>query len=259
VIILIFLLIKVAALFVGDSSVSVENVPLIKAEVVEIKKMPSNSLMQKRVEKEQMNVYDIVENKKDNEVIPVFKVETETKPPETMDIDGDEFNVFAEDQRMLTEKINELSEIGALERVEVPKKQQKPEPEKNVVSSMKVNESNAKKNKTNVNDLEKLGNGALIKNIKQHKDVKPSDIKIQLLAMKSREALVEYWKDLAKRYKSLFDNKNYYVEKVEINNVGTMYRLQVGNFGDENEALTFCKEYVRVANKGKLDCIVVKE
>ena len=103
-----------------------------------------------------------------------------------------------------------------------------------------------------------MGNKSLIINLKEHKDKKPT-VKIQLLALKSRNSVIEYWEELNKKYKQLFNDKNYYIESVDLNNVGIIYRLQVGDFESYDLANNFCKEYIKVANKNRIDCIIIKE
>ena len=79
------------------------------------------------------------------------------------------------------------------------------------------------------------------------------------MALKSRDGLIKYWDDLNNDLNKLFRDKNYYIEKVNLNNTGIIYRLQVGNFKDKDSATEFCKEYIKMTNKNKIDCIVVKE
>ena len=166
------------------------------------------------------------------------------------------------EQEMLANKINEINEEEIVDDL--------PRDEKQNIKAKEIVEDNDKKVpnikinskdnniKTNIMDLEKLGNKSLIINLKEHKDKKPS-VKIQLLALKSRNSVIEYWEELNKKYKQLFNDKNYYIESVDLNNVGIIYRLQVGDFESYDLANNFCKEYIKVANKNRIDCIVIKE
>ena len=166
------------------------------------------------------------------------------------------------EQEMLANKINEINEEEIVDVL--------PKDEKQNIKAKEIVEDNDKKVpnikinskdnniKTNIMDLEKLGNKSLIINLKEHKDKKPS-VKIQLLALKSRNSVIEYWEELNKKYKQLFNDKNYYIESVDLNNVGIIYRLQVGDFESYDLANNFCKEYIKVANKNRIDCIVIKE
>ena len=52
---------------------------------------------------------------------------------------------------------------------------------------------------------------------------------------------------------------NYYIENVSLDNIGNMYRLQVGMFDNEQSANNFCKEYIKLTNKNKIDCIIIRE
>lgn len=125
-------------------------------------------------------------------------------------------------------------------------------------SSTKININIADKTASNdVGNLEKLGNTALVKNLRNNLDVKPG-VKVQLLAMKSQESLVKYWNELNELYPSLFSDKTYYVDKSNIRGGVIIYRLQVGNFDSYESADNFCEKFVKAANKSRVDCITIK-
>ena len=243
-----------------------DNVPLVKSQVEAIKRLPEKEggLV---VDNLDVSVYDVIDNNEDTDLNPVVK-----KTKQNINLKENINDNILLEQDLLTQKINDISqsdeplqkeksieikqsEIYNTEKIEEPVKasdiSQKPK------ANIKIN-NNKKKPTTNVNDLKKLGNESLIRNLKEKKDIKPGT-RVQLLALKSKDGLVEYWEKLNTKYSKLFVDKNYYIEKVNLNNTSTIYRLQIGNFKDKNSANDFCKEYIKITNKNKVDCIVVKD
>ena len=257
IILLIIASVKIIKSFYKDEITNINNIPLIRAQSKDIKILPTNTggLV---VDNLDINVYNVLDNKDNKNVNPIVKKTQQNI--ETPELSSN--NDIITEQEMLANKINEIHEEEIVDDL--------PKDEKQDIKANEVVEDNDKKVpnikinskdnniKTNIMDLEKLGNKSLITNLKEHKDKKPS-VKIQLLALKSRNSVIEYWEELNKKYKQLFNDKNYYIESVDLNNVGTIYRLQVGDFESYDLANNFCKEYIKVANKNRIDCIVIKE
>lgn len=257
IILLIIASVKIIKSFYKDEITNINNIPLIRAQSKDIKILPTNTggLI---VDNLDINVYNVLDNKDNKNVNPIVKRTQQNI--ETLELLSN--NDIITEQEMLANKINEIHEEEIVDDL--------PKDEKQDIKANEVVEDNDKKVpnikinskdnniKTNIMDLEKLGNKSLITNLKEHKDKKPS-VKIQLLALKSRNSVIEYWEELNKKYKQLFNDKNYYIESVDLNNVGTIYRLQVGDFESYDLANNFCKEYIKVANKNRIDCIVIKE
>lgn len=257
IILLIIASVKIIKSFYKDEITNINNIPLIRAQSKDIKILPTNTggLV---VDNLDINVYNVLDNKDNKNVNPIVKKTQQNIETPELSSNNDIIN----EQEMLANKINEIHEEEIVDDL--------PKDEKQDIKANEVVEDNDKKVpnikinskdnniKTNIMDLEKLGNKSLITNLKEHKDKKPS-VKIQLLALKSRNSVIEYWEELNKKYKQLFNDKNYYIESVDLNNVGTIYRLQVGDFESYDLANNFCKEYIKVANKNRIDCIVIKE
>lgn len=261
----ILISVKIVKILSSDSYDSVENIPLIKGPAKDIKRLPEKEggLI---VDNLDVSVYDVIDKNKDISSNPIVK-----KTKQNINLKENVNDNILLEQDLLTQKINEINheenlpqqekliEIKSNEIYKTPTAEksntanttpQKPK------TNITIN-NNEKRSTTNVNDLKKLGNESLIKNLKEKKDVKPG-VKVQLLALKSKDGLVEFWEDLNKKYSKLFSNKNYYIEKVDLNNTSTIYRLQIGNFIDKESATEFCKEYTKLTNKNKVDCIIVK-
>lgn len=274
-ILLILISIKIIQNLYTDINVS--NVPLIKAQYKTIKELPSDTggLV---VDNLNINVYDVIDNNDNKNTNPIVN-----KTKQNIDMVNNLSNDILVDQEMLASKIDEIQNDNELNNMnELDNDTSKAENINNTTNTINndninnivkvesVNKTtektesnitiNNKKNKikTNVEDLSKLGNRALINNLKQHKDIKPG-IKVQLLALKSKNGLIEYWNDISNKYSQLFKDKNYYIENVNLDNVGKMYRLQVGMFDNEQSAHDFCNNYIKLTNKNKIDCIIIRE
>lgn len=257
IILLIIVSVKIIKSFYKDEITNINNIPLIRAQSKDIKILPTNTggLV---VDNLDINVYNVLDNKDNKNVNPIVKKTQQNI--ETPELSSN--NDIIIEQEMLANKINEINEEEIVD--DLPKDEKQNIKAKEIVEDNDKKVPNIKINskdnniKTNIMDLEKLGNKSLITNLKEHKDKKPS-VKIQLLALKSRNSVIEYWEELNKKYKQLFNDKNYYIESVNLNNVGTIYRLQVGDFESYDLANNFCKEYIKVANKNRIDCIIIKE
>lgn len=292
----LLILIKIIKLFSSDSNENIESVVLIKSNVKNIKKLPDKEggLV---VDNLNISVYDVIDNNKDTEVNPIIKktkqnidlnqnnndiiLEQELLAEKINEISQNETilenvnqeeNINQEENKIQKENINK--EEVAVKAIDIDNNLEDIKDNNNLINAsnnsinnniVNNNEVNAnikiisteeKENKTNINELKKLGNEALIKNLKEKKDIKPG-IRVQLLALKTKDKLVEYWKKLNKDYNKLFFDKNYYIEKVNVNGTDLIYRLQVGNFLDEESAKNFCKEYIKITNRNKLDCIII--
>ena len=257
IILLIIVSVKIIKSFYKDEITNINNIPLIRAQSKDIKILPTNTggLV---IDNLDINVYNVLDNKDNKNINPIVKKTQQNI--ETPELSSN--NDIIIEQEMLANKINEINEEEIVD--DLPKDEKQNIKAKEIVEdndkkvpNIKINSKN-NNIKTNIMDLEKLGNKSLIINLKEHKDKKPS-VKIQLLALKSRNSVIEYWEELNKKYKQLFNDKNYYIESVDLNNVGIIYRLQVGDFESYDLANNFCKEYIKVANKNRIDCIVIKE
>lgn len=255
--ILIFIKI-VKIVFRDNNNQNIENIPLIKATKENIKRVPEEQggLV---VDNLDVSVYNVLDNNKQTNSNPIVK-----KTKQDLNLKENIDDSILLEQDLLTQKINEINdseenlntEIKSTEPTQIQSKNEIIVDKNKLNTNIKIN-NNEKKSTTNVNDLKKLGNESLVKNLKEKKDVKPG-LKVQLLALKSKDSLITYWEEIKNKYSTLFSDKNYYIEKVDINHSGVIYRLQVGNFNDRDSALEFCNEYIRLTNKNKTDCIVAK-
>lgn len=205
---------------------------IIKSEVSSIKKLSAED--EKNLK---LNIYNIVNNEK-KEDISLFKTQNIIKNE-----DVDAFSII-EDKRLLEDKINEIviENEGEISKIE-----------KSIVKVVKE-----EKPSSMVSDIKKIGNKSLMENIKNNKDIKPSEFKVQLIALSNRDNIVKYWENIKEKYPNLLDSKNYYIEQNDKSSVASLYKLQLGSFENENDANGFCNEYIKITNKSKIDCIVVK-
>jgi hypothetical protein len=222
VIIFIFIIVKIISIF--NKKVPTENIPLIKGKEI-IKIFPNQK---EKTEQASLSIYDIVDKKNTDDNIIIKKNEIITKEIELSEID------FLKEQQLLAEKIDEVNNIKENKNIKIVKKQ-----------------------KTDIDDLKKLGNAKLIENIKKSKYIKPSNYKIQIAALKNRNTLLKYWNSLTEKYDFLKEQP-YYIEQVSSDIIGLIYRLQLINFNTEKDANIFCEKYIKLTNQTKNDCLVIK-
>ncbi|GMO57064.1 MAG: hypothetical protein Ta2D_02630 [Rickettsiales bacterium] len=197
-------------------------------------------------------IYDVIDNK-DGDMTTIFK-----KPPiiKTAENNEDYTNIIA-DQEGLADIIDDViiddvkpkKPAKTAEKVVVEKKEPVAEPKYKAGNETAIN---------NIKNLEKLGNASLVKNLKQNKDMKPSEYKIQLSASSDRAKLLNFWNETEKKYQGLFKDKTYYIENYSDNNLN-LHKLQIGTFETEIDANSFCNDYIKLANKKSDDCIVVRD
>ena len=155
------------------------------------------------------------------------------------------------DQQSLKRKIDEINNNDTKNNIEANDDKIQDMVKK---TNIKVNKPTTKSN--NLDELKKLGNSALINNLKQNKDIKPG-IKVQLMASKNKQNLLSYWDKLKVEQETLFLEKNYYIEESVLNDNSSIYRLQVGTFDTRESANQFCQEYIEITHKTKMDCIIL--
>ena len=233
---------------------NITNVVLIKSDVKSIKRIPEND-SGVAIENLDISVYDIIDNTENNEKDLVIQKTEQNVLLDTNSTKIDEY--FIDDQ---IKSINSIEEQNIVENNSNNALQITENDNNNNIKTPNIVLNNNDINKENINnnndDILKLGNKSLIKNIKENKDIKPG-IKVQILALSNKDSLIQYWEDIKNKYTSLLSDKNYYIKKININN-STIYRLQIGNFLDNNSAENFCKKYIELTNKNKIDCIVLK-
>ncbi len=239
---LLLIFIKIFKIIFSSSDPKTQDgVVLIKAEKESIKRIP-NEKGGLNIENLDISVYDVIDYQEKDDTQPVIK-----KAQQNITIkDNEQFGrEKLSDQSLLADKINEISQNDEIFIRETNRGN----------TNIKINTERVQT--TNFDDLKKLGNNSLIQNIKNKKYIKPG-VKIQLLALKSRKSIENYWDELISKYENLFKGKTYYIEKVDLNETTSIYRLQVGMFASINAANSFCQEYIKITNKNKVDCIVVK-
>lgn len=237
----LLILIKIIKMVTGNSSSeNTDSVVLIKAESSSLKRVP-NEKGGLNIENLDIGVYDVIDDQDKDNVKSKVNKEQKIEIKNNDAINTDDLS----DQAILVDKVETINQ-----------------PVENFDFNNGKNNTNITINKdegvkTNLNDLQKLGNNSLIKNLKNKKYIKPG-IRVQLLAVKSRKTIENFWEELLSKYNSLFKDKSYYIEKIDLNPTTSIYRLQVGMFSNNEEANLFCQKYIEIASKTKVDCIVVK-
>jgi hypothetical protein len=201
----------------------IENVPLVKG-VTPIKVYSTQT---NNDAKSELTIYNIIDNTNDDTDIEIKKSET----PKSI-ITNDSFLL---EQELLARKINDVIDYDESE------------------SDLNIKIVN-KKSTTNYDELKKLGNAKLIEYVKKNRNVKPAEVRVQIMSLKDRNLLLKYWEKINKN--NLLNGKNYYIEKTT-NNMGLFHRLQIGDFDDRKNAENFCKNYVKEFSLDKNNCLVI--
>lgn len=217
-----------------------EYITLIKAENTEIKRKPENTGGMD-IDNLDISVYNVIDNQeKDVKELKVNEVS------QNIEVKNNDVEIKSlSDSDLLLDKIEEIEENKNIDTIASEDLNLK------IITPQKEEKTN------DFDKLKELGNESLIKNIKNKKYIKPA-LKVQLLAVKNRATIEEYWNNLKNNYQKLFNDKSYFIEKVDLNSENSVYRLQIGMFADEKAAEDFCQEYIKVSNKTKIDCIIVK-
>lgn len=228
-------------IFTSGTQETQDGVTLIKAQNNSIKRTPDEK-GGLNIENLDIGVYDVIDENEKDGVEPTIK-----KTPQDIRIKDNEMfeTEKLSDQDLLSNKIDEISQN---DKIAIRNNSGN--------ANIKINTEQTSAS-ANLEELKKLGNNSLIQNLKDKKYMKPG-VRIQLLALKSRESVENYWNELTTKYSNLFSDKTYYIEKVDLNEATSIYRLQVGMFKNVDTANTFCQEYIKITNKDKVDCIVVK-
>lgn len=218
-----------------------EYITLIKAENTEIKRNPEN-IGGMDIDNLDIDVYNVIDNQeKDVKELKVNEVS------QNIEVKNNDVEIKSlSDSDLLLDKIEEIEENKNIDTIVSEELNLK------IKTPQKVNDK-----ASNFDELKQLGNQSLVKNIQNKKYIKPA-LKVQLLAVKNRTTIEEYWGNLKNNYQKLFNDKSYFIEKVDLNSENSVYRLQIGMFADEKAAEDFCQEYIKMANKTKIDCIIVK-
>lgn len=94
--------------------------------------------------------------------------------------------------------------------------------------------------------------------VKQTSANKKRSVRVQIAALTSKNAAIEYGSRLNRLYPNLFSDLKFITEEVNLGKRGVFYRLQVDSFFNQIAAEEFCQRYVIQARKSRADCIVVE-
>jgi hypothetical protein len=75
--------------------------------------------------------------------------------------------------------------------------------------------------------------------------------------MSSAELAEEYWQKIVKNQAKILKNYQHFIEKIDLNNKGILFRLKIGDFTSKNEAENFCQQFILHSKKTTADCIIL--
>ena len=112
--------------------------------------------------------------------------------------------------------------------------------------------------KSNIDSAEKVPKKTLNKTPeKSLKNEKSNTIKVQVAAMSSLDLAEEYWQKISKNQAKILKNYQHFIEKIDLNNKGILFRLKIGDFANQSEAEEFCQKFIFNSQKTKADCIIL--
>ena len=94
--------------------------------------------------------------------------------------------------------------------------------------------------------------------IKNSPSAKKGAARVQIAALTSRVGALNYWNAMSGKYPNLFAGLNNFINRADLGEKGTFYRLQIGEFKDQNAAESFCQKFISQTGKTKADCIIVE-
>ena len=78
---------------------------------------------------------------------------------------------------------------------------------------------------------------------------------VQLASFRAKSDAEKEWSNLSRRYAKILSKYQYTITSKNIEGKGLFYRLQVGPFGNEAEAIKICKSF----KESRINCITVKD
>ena len=75
--------------------------------------------------------------------------------------------------------------------------------------------------------------------------------------MSSLDLAEEYWQKISKNQAKILKNYQHFIEKIDLNNKGILFRLKIGDFASQSEAEEFCQKFIFNSQKTKADCIIL--
>ena len=210
-----------------------------------------------------LKAYDFISNNNPNEIptikatSAIIKIQKPTIPEES----NNNNSIYEDILQKKGENINNYQVVKAIDTAKQPSQinenNQKSPKIINEISEkiLKANLEKATKNvsqqiKSNINSTEKTLN-------KTSKDEKNNIIKVQVAAMSSLDLAEEYWQKISKNQAKILKNYQHFIEKIDLNNKGILFRLKIGDFAHQQEAEEFCQQFIFYSKKTKADCIIL--
>lgn len=100
--------------------------------------------------------------------------------------------------------------------------------------------------------IQNIPKGKKFKHIEYKSTLNNKNYKVQIASYKSENEAKKAWNFKSKN--NFLKQYPHNIEKKNIANKGTMYRLQVGNFKDETQAVTLCKKLKSI----NIDCFIIR-
>ncbi len=210
-----------------------------------------------------LNAYHFISNNNPKE-IPIIKATStiiKTQKPTSPEESNNNNSIYEDILQKKAENINNYQAVKAIDTA----KQPSPIDENNQKSSKITNEISEKILKTDLEKSTKTATQQIKPNInstekninKTLKNEKNNIIKVQVAAMSSLDLAEEYWQKISKNQAKILKNYHHFIEKIDLNNKGILFRLKIGDFTNQSEAEEFCQQFIFHSKKTKADCIIL--
>ena len=87
--------------------------------------------------------------------------------------------------------------------------------------------------------------------------INDSGFKAQISAMSKKESAKKYWLEVKEDYPKLFKDLKYFIQKINLSNRNSLFRLQIIGFKNEAEVESFCLKFIHLTKQSHSNCIII--
>jgi len=84
-----------------------------------------------------------------------------------------------------------------------------------------------------------------------------SGFRAQIAAMSKKEKAKKYWQNITKKYPKIFKNLQYFIQRIDLPNRDSLFRLQITGFKNEFEVEDFCLKFIYETKQSHANCIII--
>ena len=210
-----------------------------------------------------LKAYYFISNNNPNE-IPIIKATSaiiKVQKPITPEESNNNNSIYEDILQKKAENIGNYQAVKTIDTAKQPSQinnnnQKSP---KNInITSDTILKTDSEKSTKNVSQPITSNNNSTEKTFnKTLKNETNNTIKVQVAAMSSLDLAEEYWQKISNNQAKILKNYQHFIEKIDLNNKGILFRLKIGDFANQSEAEQFCQQFIFYSKKTKADCIIL--